>query len=140
MSDLENHAHESGKTAQIAFQCGVSAYWLATGDGDMVDGAQPVVRIVPDLDQALTVAWAIARYEYTGLPVGENSASFFAPTDRVTGYITLSSPPVSGQFLTPQFLSARFQIGSLSLELDALHCWSTPDSGGNEKSSEYRLT
>lgn len=56
LSELETVAHESGKTAQLAYHCGVNAYWLATGEGDMLTGAQqaPAAR-PPDLAEALPV-------------------------------------------------------------------------------------
>lgn len=38
LSELETVAFESGKTAQIAWACGVNAHWLATGEGPMLSG------------------------------------------------------------------------------------------------------
>jgi SOS-response transcriptional repressor LexA len=40
ISEMETLAHSSTATAQIAETCGVSAHWLATGDGEMVPSIQ----------------------------------------------------------------------------------------------------
>jgi len=44
LSELETIAHESGKTPQLAEACGVNAFWLATGVGQMLDEASTVMR------------------------------------------------------------------------------------------------
>lgn len=47
LSELETVAFESGKTAQIARACGVNAYWLATGEGKMLDGVTAAPAAAP---------------------------------------------------------------------------------------------
>lgn len=62
LSELETVAHESGKTAQIAHVCRVDAYWLATGEGDMLGDLPPTsaltLREPPSLPEALPVVLA----------------------------------------------------------------------------------
>lgn len=58
LSELETVAHESRKTVLLAHACKVDAYWLATGDGDMLptessQSAAVQVPQPPTLDQAL---------------------------------------------------------------------------------------
>lgn len=38
LAAAESTGHGSRMTAQLAHHCGVNAYWLATGEGDMLDG------------------------------------------------------------------------------------------------------
>jgi transcriptional regulator with XRE-family HTH domain len=70
-AEAEN-AEGSAYTAQIARACGVSAYWLATGDGNMIDAyttnrqTQHVLTIMENLppefkDQAVRVLDSLAE-------------------------------------------------------------------------------
>lgn len=59
ITHLETVAHSSNKTTEIAQACGVSALWLATGKGPMVDAADARQR--PPLQAGEAVApYAIA--------------------------------------------------------------------------------
>ena len=76
LSELEAVAFESGKTAQIARQCGVNAYWLATGEGSMLDlapvAAVPVVsidRALEVLPRHITIKSAYRLTHKTGCPI-----------------------------------------------------------------------
>lgn len=62
-----------------------------------------------------SVANADVRYSYTGQLVGTNALPLFSPTDRITGYVVLSRPALSGSFTTADFSDFAFQIGTLGL-------------------------
>lgn len=59
LASAEKSGDGSRLTAQLAHHCGVNAYWLATGDGDMLAGMPtPLPRAsasTPDMAQALPV-------------------------------------------------------------------------------------
>ena len=111
LSELETVSFESGKTAQLARHCGVDAYWLATGDGDMLSGvvalpAQPPPAVL-DLAHALPVVlgalagltagqWRMVRARLDDLP--EQPAAAHAVLADVAPLLGLAAPtPAAAQ-------------------------------------------
>ena len=111
LASAEASGSGSRLTAQLARHCGVDAYWLATGDGDMLSGvvalpAQPPPAVL-DLAHALPVVlgalagltagqWRMVRARLDDLP--EQPAAAHAVLADVAPLLGLAAPtPAAAQ-------------------------------------------
>lgn len=84
LSELETIAFESGKTVQIACRCNVNACWLATGEGNMLDGVAATAPQITTLELSLkTLGEALAAV--TDANVVEDLADALAKLARRRG-------------------------------------------------------